>query len=264
MFFIASKILGYLLQPSVIIAGAALVGALLSFTRLQRAGRWISLLASLALIGVIFTPVSFIALGTLEYRIAKPSRPDRVDGIVVLGGSIDNLITKHRNKPELFDSGDRLTEAAILANLYPDAKLLYSGSSVHFGSSHQTEADFAQAFWTDLGVAQSRILIEGKARNTYENALFSKRLANQKPGDTWLLVTSAFHMPRSYSIFRNAGWGEIIPWPVDYRTRGWRDRTRISTASRKHIAVFDLAVREYIGLLAYWLTGRTDQLWPKL
>jgi len=109
------------------------------------------------------------------------------------------------------------------------------------------------------GLAE-RVLFEDRARNTYENALYSKRLASPAPGERWLLVTSAAHMPRSVGVFRQVGW-PVVPYPVDYETEGeFRILIRPDAALRWN--EFDRAVKEWVGLLAYWLSGRSSAPFP--
>ena len=67
------------------------------------------------------------------------------------------------------------------------------------------------------GLDARRILVETRSRNTYENAVYSKELAQPQPGQIWLLVTSANHMPRAVGCFRAVGF-DVIPYPVDYDT----------------------------------------------
>lgn len=263
MFFILSKIIGYLLQPSIIIVLATVLGTTLLWTRFQRTARVLLVAVSVCVILIAFTPLNFLLMASLEYRIQKPTLPPEVKGIVVLGGASDNLISTEKNHTELHAAGDRLTEALILARRFPEAKILFSGGANALISTSKSEAEIAGWFFENTGIASDRMIFEDKARNTYENAIFAKKLASPTKGEIWLLITSAFHMPRSLGIFRKAGWHEIKPWPVDYRTRGMKDKSRISASTRKHFNNTDIAVREYVGLLAYWLTGRTDTLFPK-
>lgn len=262
MFFVLSKIVGYILQPTALIVLATAIGTALLWTRFSRTARTLLLLASLAALLVAFSPLNFLLLGSLEYRIAKPDLPDKVDGIVILGGAFDNFISTDRNSTELFSSADRITEAVALANRFPKAKLVISGGSGALIGSTQSEAQISRRFFEAMGISADRVIFEDRSRNTYENAILTKSLINPDENETWLLITSAFHMPRSMGIFRKVGWVDIIPWPVDFRTRGWKDYARVSSATRKHFEHTDLAVREYIGLVAYWLTGRTDALFP--
>jgi uncharacterized SAM-binding protein YcdF (DUF218 family) len=134
-----------------------------------------------------------------------------------------------------------------LARHYPDAKLIYTGVSNW------------PPFVRRHGLAE-RVVFEDRARNTYENAVFSKQLASPQPGERWLLVTSAAHMPRSVGIFRQVGW-PVIPYPVDYRTTGEVEILVVPDVARRWNE-FDQAVKAWIGLAAYWLTGRSRAAFP--
>jgi uncharacterized SAM-binding protein YcdF (DUF218 family) len=112
-----------------------------------------------------------------------------------------------------------------------------------------------------LGIEKSRLIIERNARNTIENAEFSKALAAPKPGERWLLVTSAVHMPRSVGLFRKIGFA-VEPYPVDWRTRGLADIWTFTPLATEGLVRTDLAMREWIGLVAYRLTGKIDDLLP--
>jgi uncharacterized SAM-binding protein YcdF (DUF218 family) len=124
-----------------------------------------------------------------------------------------------------------------------------------------TEAESVRQFFVDMGLPPERVLLEDRSRNTDENALFSRDLIKPKPGERWLLVTSAYHMPRSIGIFRRAGFA-VEPYPVDWRTRGTADWTRAFDRMSEGLRRTDLATREWVGLLAYWATGRSAELFP--
>ena len=112
---------------------------------------------------------------------------------------------------------------------------------------------------TDMGVAPDRLILEAGARDTYENAVYLKaelgKLGLLGPGKRWVLITSAYHMPRAMAAFRQAGL-EVEPWPVDYRTRGRADLTRPFDKVSEGLRRVDVATREWVGLFAYWLAGR--------
>jgi uncharacterized SAM-binding protein YcdF (DUF218 family) len=123
------------------------------------------------------------------------------------------------------------------------------------------DADTAPRLLTALGVAPERLILENRSRNTHENAVFTKELVTPKAGETWLLVTSAFHMPRSMALFRKAGF-EVRPWPVDYRTSGVEGFGVFRDNAADALQNTTVAIREWIGLLAYWLSGRIDEPFP--
>ena len=103
--------------------------------------------------------------------------------------------------------------------------------------------------------------MERRSRNTQENAEFSKALVNPKDGERWLLVTSAYHMPRSVGLFRKAGFA-VEPYPVDWRVGGASDLLRFAPVAAEGLERTDIAMREWIGLTAYWASGRIDQWFP--
>ena len=184
------------------------------------------------------------------------------DGIVVLGGGFEGAINKARGGYELNRGGDRFVEAAVLARRYPDARIVISGGVGELILDGEDDAAAASRLLTALGVAPGRLTLEGKSRNTYENAVFSRRLVEPKPGETWLLVTSASHMPRSMACFRAAGF-DITAYPVDYRTRGPADLKRPAETIAKGLEAADLAAHEWVGLITYRAAGLTAELFPK-
>jgi uncharacterized SAM-binding protein YcdF (DUF218 family) len=123
------------------------------------------------------------------------------------------------------------------------------------------EAEYAVELLESFGIARNRILLEDKSRNTIENAAFSKALAAPKPGERWLLVTSGYHMPRAIGVFRHAGFA-VEAYPVDWRTRGPIDLVLPFESVTAGLRRTDTAVHEWIGLVAYWLAGRTSELFP--
>jgi uncharacterized SAM-binding protein YcdF (DUF218 family) len=153
-----------------------------------------------------------------------------------------------------------MTEMMVLARRYPEARLVFTGGQGTFLQGSLTEADVARELWTAMGLPPGRVLYEDRSRNTHENAVLTRELAAPRPGETWLLVTSAQHMPRAMGVFRRAGW-DPVAWPVNYTTggtpRAWYDApfpTRLNQ--------FEGALREWVGLLAYRLLGRTGALFP--
>ena len=183
------------------------------------------------------------------------------DGIVVLGGAVDPEFVAARGAPDLNEAAERVTVVAELARKYPSARILYSGGSGRLLFQGGAEAQFAGALIETFGVPKSRLILEDQSRNTAENAIFSLRLAMPKPGERWLLVTSAYHMPRSMGAFRRAGFA-VEAYPVDYRTTGAEDMLIPFDDVASGLRRTDTAAREWIGLLAYWLTGRSSELFP--
>jgi uncharacterized SAM-binding protein YcdF (DUF218 family) len=263
LFFAFSKTLGIMLLPINLLIVLGLLGVLLLLTRWARLGRALLVASALLLALCGFTPVGSLLMYPLESRFppwdASRGAPD---GIVVLGGAIDPDPAAAHGEAAYSSSAGRIISAAMLAHRFPNARILYSGGSANFLSDTSAkEADYAVKVFEGLGIAKERLIIERESRNTFENAEFSKKLADPKPGERWLLLTSAFHMPRSIGIFRKVGFA-VEPCPVDWRLAGRRDLTHFPAQSEEGLQHTNLAVREWLGLIAYRLTGRTDELFP--
>jgi uncharacterized SAM-binding protein YcdF (DUF218 family) len=166
-------------------------------------------------------------------------------------------LTAERGRIALNDNGERLIEAAALILQYPDARIVFTGGN---GEPGMTEADVTRRTFAALGLDVDRIAFESAAANTWDNAVLTHALARPAPGETWLLVTSAWHMPRAVGCFRKAGW-RILPFPVDYRTPS-EGGAIFTPGLDGNLRDLSLALHEYIGLVAYRLMGRTDELFP--
>jgi uncharacterized SAM-binding protein YcdF (DUF218 family) len=180
---------------------------------------------------------------------------------VALGGGVTPDVAAAHNGPALNEAGERMTTVVELARRYPAARIVFSGGNGSLTDAGETEAQAAQQLFDRLGVAAGRIELEDKSRNTLENALFSKALVMPKPGERWLLVTSAYHMPRAVGVFRRAGF-PVEAYPVDWRTRGSEDLARLFATVSEGLSRTDTAVHEWLGLVVYWLTGRSSELFP--
>lgn len=258
MIFIASKLFWVVAAPANLLLLVLLAGVL----RLARGGRRRGLRmiggVALLLLTIAVLPLGQWALLPLEARFPMPPPPRRIDGIVVLGGAVEAEISRTHGQVALNDAAERIVEAAVLARRYPEAKLVVSGGEGTLVEYGEKEAEQTRALLVELGVAAPRIALEDRSRNTHENAVFSYAVAAPRPGEVWLLVTTASHMPRAVGCFRRAGW-EVVAYPVDFRTG---DRLRADFALAEHLVALDLAAKEWIGLVAYWLLGRTDSLFP--
>ena len=263
MFFVLSKTLGVLLLPTNFLIVLALVGVVLSLTRFARAGRRIMIAAIVLLAFAACSPLGNVLLYPLESRFpAWSGAQGTPDGIVVLGGPIDPDLSLAHDVPVIRSAPDRIVAAAALALKYPNAKIVFSGGSSSLISNEAREADYAAATFESLGVAKGRLIVDRASRNTYENAVLSKQLASPKPGERWLLVTSAYHMPRAVGLFRKVGFA-VEPYPVDWHVgRDAADIFAFTQFSTDGLVRTDIAVREWLGLVAYWLAGRTSALFP--
>lgn len=262
MFFVLSKILGYAFLLANFLVGMGLIGAILLLTPFRRLGRRL-MIASVALFAICgFLPLGNLLLYPLESRFpAWDAARGTPDGIIVLGGSIDESLSEAHGSPVIRGDADRIVATAVLARKYPNARVVFSGGSANLIWNDAKEADYAGKLLESLGVDKSRLLLERHSRNTDENARFSKDAVAPKDGERWLLVTSAYHMPRSIGLFRKAGFA-VEAYPVDWRVGGPGDLLGISKIAVSGIWRTDTALREWIGLFAYWATGRIDDLFP--
>jgi uncharacterized SAM-binding protein YcdF (DUF218 family) len=261
MFFALSKILSPLAVPSSLFIIIGIVGIALLPTRYRATGRRL-VVASLILIAAIaFLPIGTFLSQPLEDRF-PPWTPAQgaPAGIIVLGGAIDPVLSAARGQIALNDEAERLTVAVKLARDYPNARIVFSGGNGDLIGG-LPEGKFAAEFFESLGLPSNRIAIENQSRNTFENAVYTKRVVAPKPGERWLLVTSAMHMPRAVGVFRQIGF-PIVPYPVDYQTTGRLTLLRIPFAPAGGIRLTDAAVHEWLGLCVYWMSGRTPALFP--
>lgn len=257
---ILAKILGTLFQPGNLLLILLLVGAVGGTLGRGRWTRPILWFGVLGLMACAVFPGGGLALSVLENRFEHKTPPETVDGIIVLGGSVQTGTSAARGQPALNDNAERDIAFMALARRYPNAKLVFAGGTGTLAAAPTTEAAVARDIYVSLGIDPNRLMLEDKSRNTWENAAFSRDLVGPKPGEIWLLVTSARHMPRAVGAFRKAGWS-VVPYPVDYRTSG-----RVSVDLGFNLGVglrgIDEAAHEWIGLAVYYALGRSTALFP--
>ena len=262
MFFVLSKLIFLAIAPSNLIALAIALGlALRAATRYRRIGNVMSVAAAIALLACGFGPVGAWIIRPLEDRFARPSF-DLVapEGIIVLGGAISPEMTK--NRTTMAPIGARLTDTIALARRFPNARIVFTGGSSHLIAQPLSEAEAARTFFAAMGLQSERVVYETQSRNTFENAEFTRAMLSPRPEQRWILVTSASHMPRAVGVFRHFGFN-VIPWPADYQSLSGATELVASTGSvSAGLTTCDIGAKEWIGLLAYWVTGRTDEFLP--
>jgi uncharacterized SAM-binding protein YcdF (DUF218 family) len=262
MAFVLSKLFWLMSRPGNVLLLLLCLAAVLVWTRWRRwAHRLIAGLAGAAVV-VAVVPVGEWILAPLEERFPVPqSLPPRVDGIIVLGGVVDAEITGSRGSLALDQNAERLFAGIALARTYPEARLVFTGGSGRLFGKRLREAHFVPPAFAAIGLAPERVVYEDRSRTTHENALFSKQLVAPAADETWIVVTSANHMPRAVGCFRQIGW-PVLAYPVDFRT---------PDLPAYRLLRFDLAggldllaggLHEWLGLLFYWFDGRTDALFP--
>jgi uncharacterized SAM-binding protein YcdF (DUF218 family) len=263
MYFYLSKTLGDLAVPSNFILLLTLGGLLLWRSRFDRFGRRLTVIGVILFLLAGFLPLGTLLLVPLENRFPSWDETHGPPaGIVVLGGVVNTYISLLRHDISLDSAAGRLIAAVELQRRYPGLRVVFSGGNSNLLFKGRSESDFASRFLENLGVPGGQIEVDNAARNTTENAVNAKKIANPKPGEHWLLVTSALHMPRAIGLFRAAGF-PIEAYPVDYKTGGWRDLQALPSLSLLGgFARLDGATHEWEGLAIDWLTGRTTSLFP--
>jgi uncharacterized SAM-binding protein YcdF (DUF218 family) len=267
MFFYIAKLLWSVLQPSCLIAFLLLAGTIMVWTYWARWGRRLIAFGVILLFVAGLSPLGNALVLPLENRFPRTdlSKGPTPTGFIQLGGAEDRFVGTARHAIALNEAGERYVETAILARRFPDSKIAFTGGDAGMFYHSPSEASGAQHIFTELGIAPDRLVLESKSRDTYENAVFLKRILEKDgllgPDSRWVLITSAYHMPRAIGCFRQAGFN-VDAYPVDYRTRGWNDLTKPFDKVSEGLRRVDMASREWVGLLAYWLRGRTDALFP--
>jgi uncharacterized SAM-binding protein YcdF (DUF218 family) len=262
MFFPLSKLLYFLVTPSNALALLVLLGIGLAAGGWLRSGLWIGGLAALFLLIAGLSPLPVLIALPLEERF--PAFVDDgapVTGIIVLGGAIETRLSADRGQLLLNDAAERQVAMADLARRYPQSRLVFTGGSGSLAGSKASESEIVGRYADTMGLPRTRLILEDRSRNTRENARFTADMVKPQPGERWLLVTSAWHMPRAIGCFREAGFG-VTAYPVDYRTGGWGDVLHVNAFASEGLALLDIVTKEWFGLVAYRLSGYTDALLP--
>lgn len=261
MAFLFGKLMFLVLRPSNLLLLLSMLGLAAGWRRWW--GAKLTAAAIVLLAACTLLPVGRWATLPLEDRFPPPGTyPAQVDGVVVLGGGVDGDITRARGQPSFGETMERFAAIPELARRYPTARLLFTGGNAwSAGSDADTEAAVIAQFLARQGLPEGRVTLEDRARSTRDNAVFSLALAHPQPGERWLLVTSAMHMPRSIGVFRMAGWPEMQPWPVDYRTTGHIELAGEPVMATR-LAELDAAAYEWGALLYYRLLGYTGSIFP--
>lgn len=262
LFFYSSKILWMLLSPDslfVFLLSVSLI--LLFFNRRKTAIVLLTILTSCTLL-LSFFSVGGLMLYPLESRFKhNPELPQQVDGIIVLGGSVIADVSDEWQQLETYSSHERLSNFIELAHRYPQAKLVLTGGNPSLDRNKPSEAEIMRDYFLKSGIEEKRLLLENQSRNTAENVSNTKLIIKPEKNETWLLITSAYHMPRAVGLFCQQGW-PVTPYPVDHQTIPGK-LYDINYSLMGHANDFMMATHEWLGLLAYYLTGRISSLLPE-
>lgn len=263
LFFVFSKVAWVVLSPTMLLSLLMILGTLLLLAGYRQPALKVLLPISLIHLALIVMPVGDWLIQPLEKRITSPQQlPSTIDGIIVLGGGEDIATTLSWQQPQTGQAGDRYFAAAYLAGQYPQVPVIFTGgnNALRFDAG-ETPAQLNRQLLTWIGIDEQRLIIESQSRNTHENFLRLKTVLPKRNG-LYLLVTSAYHMPRSSGIAQKQG-VTVIPYPVDYRSQQG-DMRKISFALYEQVEKLETAWREWIGLTAYFITGKTSHWFPAM
>lgn len=254
--FIAAKILSFATQPLawiLILLGLGVLG-------LHGGHKWGPRFCQGAFVLMLLAgwqvPPEAI-LRHLENQSAAPTSQASLKdfaGVIVLGGALSGSeLWERPGQVALNNAAERMTVPVALLQKNPHLRLVFTGGEGKLKFAALTEADRAKLFFDSMGVPPERVVYESASRTTYDNAVMTAQLPGMDIRKPWLLLTSAYHMPRSLAVFRKAGWN-VTPYQVDYRTSAsteWDAYSFEYSAERWHVAL-----HETIGYVAYRLAGR--------
>ena len=257
--FVLSKLFGIVSSPLNLLLLALVALTALGYSRWRRWQRPLLAVLTALLLVIAVAPVDALLVRPLEERFPQPHLPERVDGVVVLGGALDPVLSVARDQVAASGAVERITALIQLGRRYPGARLVFTGGTGSLSMPDDKEAPVVRRFLAEQGFDADRVTFEAESRNTRENALFTKQLMRPAAGETWLLVTSALHMPRSVGIFNAVDW-PVLAYPVDYLSSGREGGLGFSLAGA--LGRIDAALHEWFGLLYYRARGWTDRLFP--
>ena len=249
-YFIASKLIGFFLDPLHILGVFVGLATLCNWLGRLRALANTMLLLWTVLLGM--TPLWNSLLFDLVTKI-KRAAPDQISGIIFLGGAIDELTTEAHDDVTLGNAAERMTATLGLMRLYPNAPVIFTGFSGRLVRGKLSESDVALRFFKEIIGSTERILLENRSRNTIENARYTKKLTTFAETGPWLLVTSAFHMPRAFEIFSDHQI-DVMPYPTDFRSNHSDSGFRWNLA--KGASQLKTLMHEWIGITVYRLTQK--------
>jgi uncharacterized SAM-binding protein YcdF (DUF218 family) len=261
MTFIFGKLVWALLQPGNLLLLCLLAGMLL-LLRGRRRGELLVVLSAIGLLLLAVAPIGPAMMLVLEQRFPRPSTlPSRIDGILVLGGAVDPRLSLAYGEAVFNGSIARVLGGVALARHHPEAKLALVGGEGEFIPIGFAESRATKGFVLEEGIPAARLIVEERSRSTHENAVFAKEVIRPAAGQNWVLVTSAFHMPRAVGAFRAVDW-PVIPYPVDFKVDP-RTGLRANFSLVDGLGSSTIAGKEWAGLLGYRLLGWTRELFPE-
>jgi len=208
------------------------------------------------LVFILLLPFSRVMLHQLEHRFPQQSElPKDAHGLILLGGSFSLRESQLEGRPIYNLAAGRIIEFISLARRHPNLPILFTGTSL--------ETELAKRLFDEMGIDLKRVTFENQSRSTYDNAYNSYKLLKPTADQKWVLVTSAFHMPRSVGLFRGAGWN-VIPYPVDYHIASLAlPKILWGFFDRQNAAAWGTVAKEWAGLFNGYIAGSSPQFFPR-
>jgi len=259
MSFYLSKFLWLIINPFNILIFLLLVTIFFLFLKKNKLMYFF-----LSLFLIVLVSFGIFPLGKfLIYKLEKNYHneiilPDKVDGLLILGGATNPFLSDEYNQINLNDSVERLVESITLIKKYTEATIIFTGGSGSIHNPKMDHARIAKQFFVQVGLDTDKMIFENKSRNTYENILYSKNIVKPKKNEKWIVITSAFHMNRAIFIGEKNDWA-LIPYAVDFfQPKKFKYRPNLSLLN--NFNQMQRGSHEWIGLMAYYLMGRTSRI----
>jgi uncharacterized SAM-binding protein YcdF (DUF218 family) len=251
--FVLSKLMSAITQPMFWLALWWTLALLMlqRWRRLAAAMLWGGLVV-LGLLGFEAGPHALLRALENRYPVPTAEAVGRHVGVIVLGGATEHsdIYQAHGQVP-LGQAAERFSVPVGLLRQHPQLQLVFSGGEGRLLTTGVTEAELAKAFYQQQGVDMGRVVLEGGSRTTRENAIQVAAMLGERCKQPWLLVTSAWHMPRSVPEFEAVGC-QVTPYPVDFRTGATTAWTEYSLA--RSLLLWQTALHEWLGLWVYGVT----------
>ncbi len=261
IFFYASKFLWLLISPDHLLVMLLVVSLILFWFKFYTRAKLLLSVCVIIILIITFFPVGDWLLHPIENRFPiKKHLPDSLDGIIVLAGAENIYISKLWDQPEFTSAAERLFAFIHLIQKYPKARYVFTGGTGSVTLQEFKSESVVRQLFKEQGVDADKIEFESESKNTYENAVYTFKQIQPQKNEQWLLITSASHMPRSMGVFNQIGW-DVIPYPVDHNVRKKMD-FRLTFNFSGNLDMLKKSSKEWAGLVMYYLTGKTDHLFP--
>ena len=254
MFDSFSKLIWAVLKPETWLILFLCIGILAVLKNRIKAFLIIQTILIISLVLLAKFPLGDVVLRSLEKAYIQPQPLKYIDGIIILGGAEHLALSRHWKQLVTSEGAERLLAGISLSRQFPEAEVVYIGKSAAALKQAIPNKEMSGIFFEefiDFELMQS-------ARSTTESAK-PISLGQDRNGQKWVLVTSAYHMPRAVNVFCSAGL-QVIPYPVDFRSGAFWARSRWNLSV--HLSDLNAALKEWIGLVGYRLTGHTKTFWP--